>query len=47
MKEKINEFLSQAAEESLETRGCKYFWGETEIPECLRKEIEKKQEDEA
>lgn len=27
-------------------RGCIFFWGEVEVPECLRKELEDRQEQE-
>lgn len=40
LSEKLNEQLSKLAGNMQESLGSCLFWGEVEMPECLRKELE-------
>lgn len=46
-KEKANELLSNVAADIPVVTGCYLHWGETELPECLRAELEEKQNEKA
>lgn len=40
LREKLNEQLNNLAGNMQESMGSYLFWGEVEMPECLRKELE-------
>lgn len=40
LREKLNEQLTNFAGNMQESLGSCLFWGEVEMPECLRKELE-------
>jgi len=42
---KINKILAEMAEKILYDSGCALCWGEVEVPDCLKKEVEEKQKD--
>lgn len=42
----VGNILENTASELALEQGCMLFWGEIEVPECLRKELEEKQEQE-
>lgn len=44
LKEKINQTLENMSDEMPGSRGCVCFWGETEVPECIRKKYENEEE---
>lgn len=44
--EKISEQLIDLSDVFTSQLGCYGFWGEVEVPECLRKELEDRQEQE-
>lgn len=46
LRKKVNETLSNLAVDMQENMGSVIFWGEVEVPECLRRELEEKQEEE-
>lgn len=41
-KEKLNEVLSNLAVNIPTVTGCFGVWGEVELPECIREEVEEK-----
>ena len=43
VREKLNESLSNLALDVQETMGSCVFWGEVELPECIRKDLEENQ----
>jgi len=45
IKNAINKKLEKIAYELAGERGCRYFWGEVEVPECLKKEIENEEQE--
>ena len=45
LKQFVGEILENVASEISLERGCVCFWGEVEVPEYLRKELEEKQEE--
>lgn len=45
LKEKINQTLENMSDEMPGSRGCMWFWGETEVPECIREKYEKEEEE--
>lgn len=40
MREKINNLLSDLSEDMVEELGSMLFWGEIEVPECMKNETE-------
>ena len=40
VKETLNNVMSSLAEDMLEEAGSMFFWGEIQVPECLKKEVE-------
>lgn len=44
--EKVNEQLISLSDVFTSQVGCIGFWGEVEVPECLCKELENKEEEE-
>ena len=46
VRKKLNESLSNLAIDVQEAIGSFVFWGEVELPECIRKELEEKQQQE-
>jgi hypothetical protein len=46
VRKKLNESLSNLALDVQEAIGSFVFWGEVELPECIRKELEEKQQQE-
>ena len=40
LKEKANQVLSQVGQKIPGSRTCPGWWGEVELPECLRAELE-------
>lgn len=44
-KKGINQILAEMADDMVITRNCTFLWGEEELPECLMKTEEKKQEE--
>jgi len=38
--------LENMADDLPGSRGCTLFWGEVEVPECIRRELENDEEDE-
>lgn len=44
VREKLNETLSNLALDVQEALGSFVFWGEVELPECIRKDLEKDHE---
>ena len=40
IKNKINEVLENMAYDLSGERSCNLFWGEVEVPECLKEELE-------
>lgn len=46
LKQRVGDTLENVASEIALERGCIFFWGEVEVPECLRKELEDRQEQE-
>ena len=45
-KERANEMLSEMGQKMPVSKNCKLWWGEVELPECLRKELEESERDE-
>lgn len=46
LREKIGNTLENLADDIPMQTGCILFWGEVEVPECLRKELEEVEEQE-
>lgn len=46
LKEKISNTLEDLAGDIIMQTGCMWTWGEVEVPECLRKELEEVEEQE-
>lgn len=44
--EKVNEQLIGLADVFSSMVGCIGFWGEVEVPECMQRELEEKEEQE-
>lgn len=44
VKKKLNETLSDLAYNLQESMGSFVFWGEIVVPECLRKELQEREE---
>ena len=45
-KEKLKKALDELSYNIPITTSCSFTWGEVEVPECLRKELEDKQKNE-
>lgn len=39
-REKVNQVLSEMGQKIPVSRGCRNSWGEVELPDCLRAELE-------
>lgn len=46
LKERINHVLAEIAHDIPVCTSSAYWWGEVELPECLREELEKEATDE-
>lgn len=46
LKQRVGDTLENVASDIVLERGCIFFWGEVEVPECLRKELEDRQKNE-
>ncbi len=46
LKEKLKKSLDEMAYDIPIATSCSMFWGEVEVPECLRKELENREEEE-
>lgn len=44
LKDKINQTLENMSDDLPGSRGCNLFWGEVEVPECIKKKLEKEEE---
>ena len=44
LREKIGNTLESLASDIPMETGCSFLWGEVEVPECLRKELEQPEE---
>lgn len=45
LREKLNEQLNKLAGNMQESLGSYLFWGEVEVPECLRRELEESEKE--
>ena len=45
LKEKLKKSLDEMAYDIPIATSCSMFWGEVEVPECLRKELENREEE--
>ncbi len=43
--ENVNQFLKDLSGTILTSTGCALCWGEEEVPDCLKQEVENKMED--
>ena len=43
---KLSEQLIELSDVFISSTGCHGVWGEVELPECIRKELEEKQQQE-
>ena len=44
LKQQAADILENIGNTKLTAQGCQLFWGEVELPECLRKEVESEEE---